>query len=82
MIFDDELEKGIAEIVGELQCPKDFKCYRSGFKNLCKAKDLGMNTFLQCLEESPRNCPFAFDFGSTYFCKCPLRVYIAKKLKK
>jgi len=38
MTFDEELEKGIAEIIGELECPKAFRCYRSGFENLCKAK--------------------------------------------
>jgi hypothetical protein len=82
MTFDEELEKEIAEIIGGLKCPKDFKCYRSGFENLCKAEDLGMDSFLVCLEETPSDCPFAFDFGSACFCQCPLRVYIAKKLKK
>jgi hypothetical protein len=32
--MDEELEKEIREIIGDLQCPKDFKCYRSGFENL------------------------------------------------
>ena len=82
MTFDDELEKGIAEIIGGLQCPKDFKCYRSGFENLCKAKDLGLDSFLECLDESPRHCPFAFSFGRVFFCKCPLRVYISKKVEQ
>ena len=82
MTFDDELEKGIAEIIGELRCPKNFKCYRSGFESLCKAKDLDIDSFLQCLEKAPRKCKFSFSFGGAYFCECPLRVYISKKMNK
>ena len=42
MTFDEELEKGIAQIIGDLKCPKDFRCYRSGFENLCKASNIGL----------------------------------------
>jgi hypothetical protein len=82
MTFDDELEKGIAEIIGGLRCPKDFRCYRSGFENLCKAKDFGNRYLLECLEETPEQCKFSVVAGGSCFCHCPLRVYIAKKLKK
>ena len=50
MTFNEEIEKDIAKIIGDLQCPKNFKCYRSGFEDLCKAKDLGMDSFLECLD--------------------------------
>jgi hypothetical protein len=56
-------------------------CYKSGFKRLCKAKDTGKGLFIECLEEDPKECPFALRLGS-YFCKCPLRVYLISKLKK
>jgi hypothetical protein len=82
MTFDEEFEKGIAEIIGDLKCPKDFRCYRSGFENLCKAKDIGIESFLLCLEKNPRECKFSLNIGYEYICECPLRVYIAKKLKK
>ncbi len=82
MTFDEELEKGIAEIIGELQCPKDFKCYRSGFENLCKARNIGVELFLECLEEIPQKCKFSLMIGRSYLCECPLRNYIFKKLKK
>ena len=75
MTFDEEFEKEVEEIIGRLQCPKDFKCYRSGFE------DLGMEGYLECLEVPP-DCTFAFEFGDSHFCKWPLRVFITKKLKK
>jgi hypothetical protein len=74
--------KEIEEILGDLKCPKDFECYKSGLKVLCRAKDIGLEQFLECLEEEPIWCKFSFSFGNSYLCKCPLRVFIAKKLKE
>jgi len=74
--------KRIEKIIGKIQCPKRFKCVESGVENLCKAKDFGLEDYLECLEEIPPQCTFAFPFGTVYFCQCPLRVYLAKKLKK
>jgi len=75
-------KKQIEEIIGGMKCPRDFKCYKSGFENLCKAKDVGVKSYLKCLEENPINCQFSLFSGHSYFCRCPLRIYIVKKLKK
>jgi hypothetical protein len=75
-------EKEIKKIAGDLECAKQFKCYKQGLKNLCKAKDVGLETHLECLEEEPFECPLSVHFGGLYYCRCPLRVYIAKELKK
>ena len=80
--MDEDQRKEIEEIINQFQCPRDFRCCKSQFKHLCKAKDIGLETFLKCLEEDPRSCPVSIPFGDGYFCECPLRVYIAKKLKK
>jgi hypothetical protein len=72
----------LEQIIGGLQCPKDFKCYKMGFENLCKAKDVGLESHLECLEEHPFQCKFSVAFGRSYFCHCPLRIFLAKKLKK
>jgi len=29
--MDEETKKEIEEIIGKMQCPNDFQCYRSGF---------------------------------------------------
>ncbi len=80
--MEQEYEKELKEIIGEMKCPKRFKCCWSGFEVLCKAKDVGSESFLECLEEDPSDCTFSISFVNTYLCKCPLRIYIAKKLKK
>ncbi len=74
--------KTIEDIIDGIKCPKDFNCYKTGFENLCEAKDFGLSDFLICLEKSPKECKFSTRYGSGYLCQCPLRIYIAKKLKK
>ncbi len=80
--MEEDQRKEIEEITSQFECPRDFRCCKSDFKVLCKAKDIGLETFLKCLEEEPRSCQFCVPFGEGYFCQCPLRVYICKKLKK
>ena len=77
-----EFSEKIREIMGEMQCPKNFKCAESGFEELCKAKDIGFESHLECLESNSWDCKFSDNFGFAYFCNCPLRVYIAKELGK
>jgi hypothetical protein len=72
----------IEELMADIQCPKDFKCAKNGFDHLCKAKDIGLESHLECHEKSSVICAFAMTFGNSYFCRCPLRVYLSKELKK
>jgi len=74
--------KKIEEIMAGMKCPQDFACAESGFTRLCKARDFGLDNYLECLEEEPSRCSFAVPFGYGYFCQCPLRVYISKSLHK
>jgi hypothetical protein len=80
--MEEDYKKKIEEIIGQLKCSKDFECYKAGYENLCKAKDIGLESFLECLEQDLQGCQFSIPFGNTRFCQCPLRVYIAKKLNK
>ena len=80
--LQQDIQKDIEEIVDGLKCSKNFICYKSEFKRLCRVKDIGMESFLVCLENNLLECRFSINFGDLYFCKCPLRFYIAKKLKK
>lgn len=75
-------DKELQEVLDETTCQKGFICYRSGFETLCKAEDVGRKFVLVCLEENPEDCKFSFPIGATNYCQCPVRVYIAKKLKK
>ena len=80
--MNEEDKKIIEEIMAGMSCPKNFSCAESGFEILCKARDFGLDSYLECLESNSQNCSFALSFGAIYFCQCPLRVYLGKKLKK
>jgi hypothetical protein len=77
-----EDRKIIEEIISGLKCDKNFECAESGFEILCKAKDIGMDNYLECLESIPQSCRFTISFGNSFFCQCPIRVYVAKSLKR
>jgi hypothetical protein len=81
--MDEKTKKELEEIMGEMQCPKGFKCYKSGLEVLCKAKsvEVGEDSLLVCLEKHPEKCKFIAP-ERRYICQCPLRIYIAEKLKK
>jgi hypothetical protein len=72
----------IEEIIGKMACPKGFRCAESGFENLCKARDFGVESYLDCLDVQKSICRFALPFADIYLCQCPLRVFLAKKLRK
>lgn len=80
-VMSQDFEEDIAKIICGMKCPKDFKCYKSGFENLCKAKDVGAESFLICLDEKALTCKF-ISVKRGYVCECPLRIYISKKFGK
>jgi hypothetical protein len=80
--MEQEHERRIEEIIGDLRCSKDFKCYNSGYTDLCKAEDVGAPSFLVCLEKHPRHCKFSLYVEKMYLCECPLRLYLAKEMNK
>ncbi len=72
----------IKRIINEIECSKDFVCYKLKIKTLCNAEDIGMKSYLLCLEKQPQKCTFSLFFVDEYLCKCPIRIFLAKKLKK
>ena len=72
------MEKIIGEMnSSELKCNKDYKCYKSSLEKLCNAEAIG--TLIECGEKKEWwPCGLSFPFGYGYFCKCPLRRYIAQ----
>jgi hypothetical protein len=77
-----EQKKQIEQIVGGLKCSKNFKCCASGFENVCRATDIGFESLLECLEDGSHACRFATRVGDLRICVCPLRVYIARSLRR
>ena len=80
--LEQNLEKELREAMGDIECPKGFKCCTEGLEKLCKAQDVGLEEFLECLEENPLECTFSVHYGAVFYCRCPLRVYIVKKFGK
>ena len=76
----EEQKQKINELMAIMRCPKGFQCVESGAKEVCKALDIGMKSFLKCLENDARGCQFSISYGDSYYCKCPLRLFMAKKL--
>jgi len=73
----------IKNIIADMQCPKNFRCIEKEFKDICKAEDIGLDQHVVCKEKNASICIFSIHVKfKSYVCKCPLRVYIAKNLKK
>jgi hypothetical protein len=56
----------------------ECKRYEPGFGFSCKAKDVGLDSFAECLEKDSYRCPFSVAYARTRYCISPARVYIAK----
>ena len=80
--MDQESKKAMEEIIGGLECPKDFICYKSGCEVLCKAEDIGLKLYHRCLEEQSSQCKFSFRCRDEFYCSSPVRLHISKELKK
>ena len=70
----------IKKILGSMSCSQDFRCMKAGYQDVCKAKDIGLDNYLKCLEPEPWECEFATQCRSSVLCKCPLRVYLTKNV--
>ncbi|MEE9223983.1 MAG: hypothetical protein V3U51_04465 [Thermoplasmata archaeon] len=65
--IDDKTLSEVKEIIDKTDCPKDFRCCKSGFDVLCKARDIGLDSFLVCLDDDPPDCVFSLTYGTKYF---------------
>jgi len=70
----------IEKIISEIKCDLDFRCCKSRFKDICEAKNIGMEDFIDCNDKTPTRCRYAMSFGDAYFCHCPLRNYLAREI--
>lgn len=77
-----EKVKYIEQIMAQMGCPKEFHCATSGYSQLCKAQDIGLDAYLECLESNGNDCLFSVLVDHRHLCQCPLRVYLAKYLNK
>ena len=72
----------LESLIKKAPCPNNHICSRLDDEHLCKVKDVGLDSFVECLEVEPYDCSYAIFYGHAYYCQCPIRVYLVKKLKK
>ena len=70
---DEELTKN--ELGGNGYSVTPFRSIkpRHFSKAVCKRQDVGIDSFVRCLEEDPQRCKFAEPLGNVYFCKSPIQ---------
>jgi len=73
-----EHKRAIKEVIKGMECPKGFKCQKSGLKQVGKVRLLAEGKVIECLDEDGRSCRFGVFYGFGVFCECPLRHYIAR----
>ena len=79
--MEQEIHEDIEEMMSGIHCLKEVKCTEINFKHLCKARDIGLEHNLECLESQALiQCKFALRFDAMHFCQCPVRVYFKKNL--
>ena len=66
--MEQDYKKEIEKIMMGMTCQKDFECYKSGFRYLCKTQDAGTDDFLICLEDQSHECSFSSIVGKETHC--------------
>lgn len=74
---DQRLE--LVALKRKTSCSKRFRCLALPPSQLCSARDLGMDGFLECLQPNSQHCSHSFPFGEGRFCRCAIRVFLAKQ---
>ena len=80
--IDQKIHEDIENIMRGMECEKGFKCYELGFNNLCHAKDIGMESFVECLESRTKECKWAvtsLSVSPPYICRKEFEV-VNKKI--
>ncbi|AMV73556.1 hypothetical protein JCM30471_19730 [Desulfuromonas carbonis] len=76
MNFTEQQRLHLEKLKEITRCDKKYVCLELPREELCAARDLGMEHFLECLVTARKKCRHAFPFGKGRFCRCPIRVYL------
>ena len=78
--MEEKYEKEIKEIMAGIECPRDFACYKSGLNPRCTVKDVKLKNYLEIEGEYNASCKYLVVSNGVPYCRCPLCVYLTKKL--
>ena len=65
-----------------MECPEECRCAQGGLDTICKARDIGLDLHLECLEADAGDCRFVVPFGHSRLCCCSVRLFLCKRLGK
>ncbi len=80
--MDEEKLIKIKQALDNSTCPHGCRCYKIKPEEICKARATDLENLLECLEADPEHCTFSMAFGGTYFCKCQVRIELAKIMRE
>jgi hypothetical protein len=72
----------VERLIYGLRLHKDCRWFQPGSGFTCKAKDVGLDLYVECLEKNSNECPFSVSYVHSYYCTSPARVYVTKELKR
>ena len=68
----------IERLMSQITCNKGFRCVKTNFNVLCKAKQIFGSEYLICLEKDGDKCVHYKRVNNKGICYCPLRKFSAK----
>ena len=72
--------EAVEKVLHGLRCPRGLRCVDSSLEHLCRARDIGLERFLECLE-TEEDCTFSSRMGrSPLLCRCPVRMHLYRQL--
>lgn len=81
--MEEKHRQKIEKLMEELECPRDFVCYKQHPEHILKAQGSSYSMFtLECFQKRDIHCQFVLGYGYTYYCRCPTVSKIAKTLNE
>jgi predicted transcriptional regulator len=78
--IEENYEQEIKEIMTKMECPRDFSCCKSDLKPRCEVKDVDLEHHLEIAGEGDYRCKHLVVSNRVHYCRCPLCIYLTKKL--
>jgi hypothetical protein len=69
------------EIKKETNCPYDFECLKKKGSYHCDTEDYIFHGAVEC-NRADKDCQYSYSFGKSYFCRCPMKLYLYRKKRK
>ena len=76
--MNDEQSAQFFELLDGVACGHGHRCAHDDLADVCRARDLGLENYVDCLSESPRDCEYSLSLGHGHLCRCPARIFLAK----